>query len=56
MKLGTTRPHPKTHGRIARWISFLALAALFAMATLPGQALHRDVAANTMHWSQSWHG
>jgi hypothetical protein len=57
MKLFTAKtPHGKTKGRIARWISFIALAALLAMATLPGETLHHDVAANSMHWSDSWHG
>lgn len=47
----------KTKDRIARWISFLALAALLAMATLPVTSDHRDVAAeNTTHWSETWHG
>jgi hypothetical protein len=60
MKPGTTRPattpKSKVNERVARWISFVALAALLAMATLPGQTLHRDVAANTTHWSDTWHG
>ncbi|HET6160433.1 MAG TPA: hypothetical protein VFE34_18960 [Dongiaceae bacterium] len=55
MKPGTTRLKHKDH--IARWICFLALAALLAMATLPGTADHRDIAsANTAHWSSTWHG
>ena len=56
MKPGTTRPHAKINDRIARWISFLALAALLAMATLPGTPAHHDIAANTPHWSSTWHG
>ena len=60
MKPGTTRPARKTHtnlgDRIVRWIGFIALAALLAMATLPITSAHRDVAANTMHWSSTWRG
>ena len=60
MRIGTTRPNSKTTSRIkdnvARWISFLALAALLAMATLPIGPGHGDVAANTTHWSKTWHG
>jgi hypothetical protein len=57
MKPATTRPNSKIKDRIARWISFLALAALLAMATLPIRADHRDVAAsNTTHWSETWRG
>jgi hypothetical protein len=61
MKPGTTRSDSKTRAKvkdnIARWISFLALAALLAMATLPVSAGHHDVAAaNTAHWSETWHG
>jgi hypothetical protein len=61
MKPGTTRTNAKSRAksrdRIARWVSFLALAALLAMATLPGTSAHRDVAvANTTHWSGTWHG
>jgi hypothetical protein len=48
---------PKAKDAIARWISFLALVALLAMATLPITPGQRDVAAgNTTHWSQTWHG
>ena len=43
--------------RIARWVSFLALVALLAMATLPLKPAQRDIASdNTMHWSGTWHG
>jgi len=57
MKPTTTRPTNRARDRIARWISFLALAALLAMATLPISADRRDVAAdNTTHWSSIWHG
>jgi len=61
MKPGTTRIDSRTRARIkdniARWISFLALAALLAMATLPVSPDHRDFAAtNTTHWSEPWHG
>ena len=55
MKLGT-KPRSPINDRIARWVSFLALAALLAMATLPGASMHHDVAANDMHWSETWHG
>jgi hypothetical protein len=56
MKLGTRRSRYRTNDRIARWVSFLALAALLAMATLPGTPMHRDVAATSTHWSSTWHG
>lgn len=61
MKPGILISHPKRKGRtkdvIARWISFLALVALLAMATLPITSGHRDVAANSSaHWSKTWHG
>jgi hypothetical protein len=47
----------KTRDRIARWISFAALVALLAMATLPLTSSPRTVAAqNSTHWSESWHG
>ena len=47
----------KTKDRIARWISFVALVALLAMATLPLTSGPRTVAVqNTAHWSDSWHG
>jgi len=54
MRPGTT----KTYDRIARWIGFLALAALLAMATLPASSNSRDVAtsSNTVHWGATWHG
>ncbi|MGH7863974.1 MAG: hypothetical protein ACREQB_03220 [Candidatus Binataceae bacterium] len=43
--------------RLARWISFLALAALLAMATLPGASARHDAAASdTTQWSAPWHG
>ena len=48
---------PKTKDRIARWISFVALVALLAMATLPLTSGPRTVAVqNSTHWSDSWHG
>ena len=51
------RTKAKTKDRIARWISFAALVALMAMATLPLTSAPRDVAVqNTTHWSSSWHG
>ncbi|WP_119302702.1 hypothetical protein [Dongia deserti] len=47
----------RTKGTIARWISFLALVALFAMATLPITSGQRDVAFKKItHWSETWHG
>ena len=47
----------KPRGTIARWISFAALVALLAMATLPISSGPRDVAVqNTTHWSGPWHG
>ena len=47
----------KTRDAIARWISFAALVALLAMATLPLTSGPRDVAVqNTTHWSGTWHG
>jgi hypothetical protein len=53
--------HPKTKAnikdRIARWISFAALVALLAMATLPLSSGHRSVAVqNSTHWSDTWRG
>ena len=43
--------------RIARWISFAALVALLAMATLPSNSGQRAVAVqNSTHWSDTWHG
>lgn len=57
MKPANTRPNSKIKDRIARWISFLALAALLAMATLPISSGQRNVAAsNTTHWSETWRG
>lgn len=60
MKPGFITPSLRTKAKIkdnvARWISFLALAALLGIATLPGTSGNRDVAANTTHWSQPWHG
>jgi hypothetical protein len=57
MKAGIFRPNAKTRDRIARWISFLALVALLAMATLPITSGQRDVAANhIMQGSDTWHG
>jgi hypothetical protein len=51
----------KTRDRIARWIGFLALVALLAMATLPVTPDQRDVAAhrdtgNVTPQSAPWHG
>jgi hypothetical protein len=47
----------KTKDRIARWISFAALVALLAMATLPLNSGPRAVAVqNSTHWSDTWHG
>ena len=47
----------KTKDRIARWISFVALVALLAMATLPLTSAPRTVAVqNSTHWSDAWHG
>lgn len=61
MKPDVFRPDRKRRenvkDRIVRWAGFLALAALLAMATLPGTSAHRDVAAaNTVHWSSTWRG
>jgi hypothetical protein len=61
MKSGIIRPNDRSRSKlkdaIARWVSFLALAALLAMATLPITPGQRDVAAeNTVHWSKTWHG
>ena len=51
------RTKAKIKDRIARWISFVALVALLAMATLPLTSGPRDVAfQNSTHWSDSWHG
>ena len=47
----------KTKDRIARWVSFAALVALLAMATLPLTSGPRTLAIqNTTHWSHSWRG
>ena len=47
----------KAKERIARWISFAALVALLAMATLPLTSAPRPVAVqDSTHWSDSWHG
>jgi len=62
MKPAIFKPHSKVgarkaKGTIARWISFVALVALLAMATLPLTSGPRTVAAqNSTHWSDSWHG
>jgi hypothetical protein len=51
------RTKAKTKDRIARWVSFAALVALLAMATLPLTSGQRPVAVqNSTHWSHSWHG
>lgn len=51
------RTKAKTKDRIARWISFAALVALLAMATLPLSSGQRSVAVqNSTHWSDTWHG
>jgi len=51
------RVKAKTRDTIARWISFAALVALLAMATLPLTSGPRTVAVqNSTHWSDSWHG
>jgi hypothetical protein len=51
------KPKAKTKDRIARWISFAALVALLAMATLPLTSAPRAVAVqNSTHWSDAWHG
>ena len=62
MKPAIFKPHNKvkarkTKDRIARWISFAALVALLAMATLPLTSAPRTIAVqNSTHWSDSWHG
>jgi hypothetical protein len=61
MKPAIFKPQSKTRtrakDRIARWISFAALVALLAMATLPLTSGPRAVAVqNSMHWSDTWHG
>ncbi len=51
------RTRPTGNDRIARWIGFLALAALLAMATLPLSSDRGDAtASDTLHWSVTWHG
>ena len=57
MKSAFPTPIRKTKDRIARWISFAALVALLAMATLPLTSEPRAVAVkDTTQWSHSWHG
>ena len=51
------RPKARTRDTVARWISFAALVALLAMATLPLTAAPRDVAVqDSAHGSSTWHG
>jgi hypothetical protein len=62
MKPSILKPHSKVKARkakdrIARWVSFAALVALLAMATLPLTSGPRTVAVqNSTHWNDSWHG
>jgi hypothetical protein len=59
MRPALLRPKTKAKTRdiIARWISFVALVALLAMATLPLNSTPRAVAVqNSTHWSDTWHG
>ncbi len=50
-------PNARLKDRIARWISFLALVALLAMATVPLEPAQREIASdNTKHRSETWHG
>jgi hypothetical protein len=57
MKPVIFKSRTKTKDRIARWISFVALVALLAMATLPLGSGHHSVAVqNSTHWSDTWHG
>jgi hypothetical protein len=59
MKPAFFKPRTKAKAKdtIARWISFAALVALLAMATLPLASGQHDVAArNTTHGSGTWHG
>ena len=62
MKPAIFKPQSKTKARkakdrIARWISFVALVALLAMATLPLTSEPRDLAVqHSTHWSDTWHG
>ena len=52
-----TRTKTRAKDRIARWVSFAALVALLAMATLPLGSGHHSVAVqNSTHWSDTWHG
>ena len=51
------KPKTKVRQKIARWISFAALVALLAMATLPLNSSPRAVAVqDSTHWSATWHG
>lgn len=51
------RPKATARDIVARWISFVALVALLAMATLPLHSGPRAVAVqNSTHWSDTWHG
>lgn len=61
MKPGFLKPDAKAkttpRDKIVRWISFAALVALLAMATLPLTSGQRDVASeDTLHRSGTWHG
>jgi cell division septal protein FtsQ len=57
LKPQSNAKHRKIKDRIARWISFVALVALLAMATLPLTSGLRTVAVqNSTHWSDAWHG
>jgi hypothetical protein len=52
-----SKTRTKAKDRIARWVSFAALVALLAMATLPLSSAPRTLAVqNSTHWSHSWHG
>jgi hypothetical protein len=56
-KVKARKTKAKTRDTIARWISFVALVALLAMATLPLTSGPRTVAVqDSTHWSGSWHG
>ena len=51
------RLRPSGTDRIAKWVGFIALVALLAMATLPLSNPSNDAtAANALHWSDTWHG
>jgi hypothetical protein len=51
------KPKAKIKDRIVRWISFAALVALLAMATLPLKSGQPAVAVqDSTHWSDTWHG